>query len=70
MGIYVEIKDSVLLECENSVTAQMLLMLDVRNHSSSTAVSHHRRQEFSIILLGKPQTEIYDFSMTSKRRNM
>jgi len=55
MGAYVEIKDSVLLQCENGVTGQMFLMLDVRNHSSSTAVSHYSRQKFSILLLGKPQ---------------
>ena len=54
-SIYVEIKDSFLLECENGVTGRMFLLLDVRSHSSSTAVSQHRRQEFSIILLGKPQ---------------
>lgn len=33
MGMYVEIKNSVLLECENCVTGQMFLTLDVRNHS-------------------------------------
>jgi hypothetical protein len=54
-SIYVEIKESVLLERENGVTGRMFLMLDVRNQSTSTAVSQHRRQEFSIILLGKPQ---------------
>jgi hypothetical protein len=34
---------------------EWFLTSDIRNHSFITAVSHHRRLEFSIILLGKPQ---------------